>query len=288
MSCTDCNQSLLRASGSLRIRVLFALGAASISPAGCGFDGVPLTGVPSLPAQVNFSNNWEMAMATTTKGSSPDPLSKLTGSIINNETAGAAAGSVTPVFRATAGCYLDATSVPMNGTLTGPAFTARSFGVKGQFLTLTSQLDATATHMSGTYSIAGGCSNGEAGTFIGDRYQLLTGTFTGSFSDGAIMHTVSLSITQSKAPTGDGAFLITGSGSMTNFPCFANGSVPDGEGSISGGDVAITLTMDGPAGIAARFAGRLSVDAQSLTINALSITGQGCTGSFRDPVLKRQ
>jgi len=278
----------------LRVRyalLLLTLGLAALTGCGSGihdpnFDPNNPGGTTAPTPPTTYSNNWELTTAATTKPSS-GPLTKLTGSIISNTASGAAANSITAVFRATSGCYTGANIVPMAGTLSGTAFSARSFDVNAQFLTLTSTYSSTANSMTGTYNIGGGCADGEAGSVSGNRYAALTGTYTGSFTDSGTTHNVSLVLTQSATPTGDGSFLVTGTGSLTNFTCFTSGAIA-ASSNISGGDANLALSLTGPSNTAAQFTGRLSTDATMLTVNKLAITGSGCIGNFSGVVLKKQ
>ena len=256
----------------------------TLSLVGCGFGGVPINGTTPV---AGTSNNWEFATTATTKGRSGNALTDLSGSILE-ETGGSAPHRTTAVFQATSGCYADAEVVPFDGSISGSTFQVRSFGVRGQFLTLNGTLDATASKMTGTYQIGGGCSNGEAGSLAGTRYSTLTGTFAGTLTSGGTSHQVSLVLTQSPDPTGQGTFLVAGTGTLSNFSCFSSGSVPVQGGSISGSKVSLVLNTDGGSGAVISLPATIDPAASTVTVSALTITGSTCAGSYGPVTLQRQ
>ncbi len=259
----------------------------ALSLTGCGFGGQPISTSPVA----GTSNNWELTTkATTQNGSSAAPLTDLSGSIL--ESNGAAPHRATVVFQATAGCYAEAEVVPFEGSINGTAFTVRSFPVRGQFMDLAATFDSTAAHMTGTYTIGGGCGNGESGTLAGTRYSSASGTFAGATATGGTgasgSHTVSLVLTQNSDPTGEGTFLLSGTATIGGFACFTSATVPAGGGNVSGSKVSLVLNADGASGAVINLSGNIDPAATVLTVPSLVITGSNCAGNYGPVTLQRQ
>ena len=285
--CVQADLDLRAALAGRFCRAASAIGGLlfAVSLTGCGFGGTAITG--GVPAATTVSNNWELATTATSAGSSTQPLTDLSGSVLE-ETSGSDPHRTTAVFLATAGCYAADEVVPFDGSITGSMLQVRSFGVRGQFLTLTGTLDSTASHLTGTYQIGGGCSNGEAGSFTGTRYSALTGTYAGAVTGAGTAHQVTLHLTQSTDPTGQGTFLLAGTAALTNFSCFTAGTVTAQGSSISGSKVSLLLSADGGGGATISITGNIDSAAATFSVTSFQVAGGGCAGNYGAATLQRQ
>ncbi len=70
---------------------------------------------------------------------------------------------------------------------------------------------------SGTYSISGGCGNGEHGALTGFSVPSFTGTYSGGIiSNGVSWGTMTLNLTQAVVPDSDGLYDLSGTASVVN------------------------------------------------------------------------
>ncbi|WP_212733237.1 hypothetical protein [Terriglobus roseus] len=247
---------------------------------GCGFGGVPLNGAPTTPT--TSSDNWEI-MVTPSNGVSANRLSMLSGSILSSPSGSSTQAPA--VFQGVSSCFAAANVIPMDSTIASNVFQGRSFGVQGQYLSMTGNLNTAHDSMTGTYSIAGGCSDGESGAFTGTRYRALTGTYTGTVSQGGNTYTVSVTTTQGDA-TGVGSFLIGGTATFGGFSCFTTGTIPVGSGYISGSNLTLSVTSSNGAVI--QMNGEIDPAATTVSSGNLVITGGACSGQYGPIKLTRQ
>jgi hypothetical protein len=220
---------------------------------------------------------------TPANGVAANRLSMLSGSILSSPSGSSTLAPA--VFQAVSGCYAAANVIPMDSTITNNVFQGRSFGVQGQYLSMTGNLDAAHDSMSGTYTIAGGCANAESGSFTGTRYHALTGTYAGTITQGTSTYTVALNMTQGNA-TGIGQFLISGTANFGGFSCFTTGTIPVGSGYISGSN--LTLSVTSSSGDVIQINGEIDPAATSVTSGNLVVTGGACSGQYGAIKLTRQ
>jgi hypothetical protein len=132
------------------------------------------------------------------------------------------------------------------GTFRGDTLTLTSDKFNNQLVTVNAI--GSGNSLTGTYSVAGGCADGDNGTIAASYLPTLTGTWTGTLmnpdgtaipidpnnpGEGAV--TASLTLTQSATATNGGGFPLSGTFS-TNFACFASGTIPD-TGTTTGASV---------------------------------------------------
>jgi hypothetical protein len=184
---------------------------------GCG-GGRGTTSGPSPPAPLFFdtSGNWQF---TTTSTAGAMPLS-IAGSIDQSvsELSGA-------VHVDGSNCFDRLTTVRLTGTLTGNKISLTSTSVNGQVIGFVG--DITGTAFTGTFTINGGCANGDQGNVTGAKIPSITSQLSGTFSaSGKEAFAVTAQVTQGSAGSG-GTFGITGT--VTFGPsCFSSGTITSG------------------------------------------------------------
>jgi hypothetical protein len=149
----------------------------------------------------------------------------------------------------TSNCVDVLSSVPFAGSFKGENLTLTSTPVDGQVVSM--KASGTATSLTGTYSVEGGCGDGDKGTVTANYLPPLTGAWEGKIEnpDGTAFGTLSALLTQSNTPT-DGAFLLTGNIGFTLsidnvVACSFSGTIPGPTtpASVSGNLVEISVTQ---------------------------------------------
>ena len=262
-------------SGVLRSSVLFAM---ALVMTGCTTTGYPLTGGTPPPAGYAYlTGNWVFQASPTSKQA---PFTALDGYVDEqpgdvgvNDLTTAALQAQEP-----SSCYTGATLIPLQGALQAASLGLRSFSVNGQFVTITATKDVTASHLVGTYAIAGGCADGAEGTLTGTRYGELTGTYSGTVTGSNPAMGIQLTISQNVNGSGEGLFLETGSAIFTGFPCFTKGTIANGSGSIVGNNVSLSFSTDDASGATFLMTGTLNTAADTLSISDATVIGGSCAG----------
>ncbi|WP_157478383.1 hypothetical protein [Granulicella tundricola] len=266
-----------------------AIFGASVALTGCTTSGFALNGGTTTPptGYAYLTGNW-VFQTVPTAGSTP--FSSLAGYVDEQSGNPGVNDLTTAALQAQqpSSCYLGASLIPLQGALQAAALGLRSFSVNAQFVTINATKDATATHLTGTYSIDGGCAGGAAGTITGTKYNVLTGTYAGSVTGSNPAQTLRLSLSQNTQGSGEGLFLESGSAVFNGFSCFSKGTLSAGAGTIIGNTVALTFTTDDPSGAKVILNGSVDSAADVLTISSGSITGGGCAGSLAASTLTLQ
>jgi hypothetical protein len=184
----------------------------------------PPSGPPSgPPAQgQSISGNWQFS-TTSTAGV---PSLTIAGSI--NQSGSSVSGAV---HVAGSNCFDPLITVGLTGTLTGGDISLTSTPVVGQVITFTGTI--TYNTFTGTYSINGGCADGEQGNVAGiivasitygAASSQLSGTFTTSVGE---TFDVVADVTQSSNASSEGSFGITGTATF-GTSCFSSGTITSG------------------------------------------------------------
>jgi hypothetical protein len=256
--------------------------------AGCAKSGGGNGNGSNPPPSVSVSGNWEI-QATQTKGTAP--FSSLAGFINDQGNSTTGSNFTTAALQATQSqtslCYGSGAVIPLEGALQGGQLGLTSFSVDGQFLTLTAMEDSTGTHLTGTYSISGGCADGVKGTITGTEYAVLTGTYSGSVTGSSPARTIVLTLSQIPQGSGDGIFLVTGSAVFGGFNCFTNGTLPNSTSYVIGSFVSLTLNTDDANGAQVVMTGTIDSAADTFTVNSIAVNGGNCAGSLGAATLTR-
>jgi hypothetical protein len=142
-------------------------------------------------------------------------------------------------------CFDRLTTVRLTGTLAGNKISLNSTSVDGQVIRFVG--DITDIAFTGTFTINGGCADGDQGNVTGARIPSITSQLSGTFTDsGKEAFAVTAQVTQGSASS-EGTFGITGT--VTFGPsCFGSGTITSGtfpSGSfILGTSVALEIETD--------------------------------------------
>lgn len=194
---------------------------------------------PPAPA-LKAANNWQLS-TTSTKGFPPTTI------------AGGIAPSAVPVSGAVhvdgSTCFDKLTAVDLTGTLNGSTLSLTSASVSGQVMTLTgSTAEDPVTKFTGTYSIQGGCADGDQGNVTGVELTPVGGPWAGDLtSEAGDINRIAVTLAQGSATT-EGTFGLTGNATFESGTCFKWGTVASGKfpsGSyVMGTDVTLVITTD--------------------------------------------
>ena len=252
--------------------LLFTLSAGIL---GCGPTvGFPLGAVTSTsadpPGYQYLTGNWQF---TTTDGNG-QTFTAMAGYLYESTTGSNGAHDASSLLQAVPGsCFQGAAVIPSTGSLTGNALVLASFSVNGQDLGINLMKDATATHLTGTYKVFGGCADGDTGTITGVRYAPVNGTYKGQ---GTAAQELSVTLTQSTSPDGSGGSPLSGSADFAGIPCFSTGTVQTSASSVLGSS--FTIQIAAADGAALLLQGTFDTAASTLTLTNASIAGDACAG----------
>jgi hypothetical protein len=172
----------------------------------------------------NVAGNWQFS-TTSTAGGTPATIA---GGI--NQTGSAVNGAVhVEGLR----CFDRLTTIGLTGTLTGSNISLTSTTVDGQVITLTGRvsddtLNGADSAFAGTYTIDGGCGNGDHGNVTGIRIPFIANIVNGTFTtSGGETFDVVGDEAQVGTPSSEGSFGITGTVSFST-PCFSSGTITPG------------------------------------------------------------
>ena len=282
---TACTRSSRR--GALPVVALLGMVAGL---AGCGgtvaVPGGGGGGTKPVGPYYNLTGNW-VVQATPTGGATPFTL--LSGFINELGENPGVYDTATAAFQATpSACYLAAQTIPMSGNVQNLKLSLRSFSVNGQYLTIAATKDATATHLTGTYSVGGGCASGAAGTIAGTEYAALTGTYAGTIDGTSPAKTISIKLTQYQQGTGNGDFFVSGPGTFNGFTCFTTGNLVSTNGSVLGSAANFAFDTNDGSGAQLVLAGSFDPTATTLTLSSINVASGSCSGSYGTATLTRQ
>lgn len=199
---------------------------------GCGSGGVkpsppsstPPPGPPSGPPvqNQNTSTNWQLS-ATSTNPTGPSPA-KISGTIIP---AGSAVTAALHVDGWT--CFDQQTTIALTGTLTAGNISMTSASVNGQVVTLAGAITKKSNFpdvLNGTYTVSGGCADGDQGNVTGFSVYSMTGNWAGNLtSDGGGNIHWNAELAQGNADA-EGSFGL--SGAIGFDSCFGAGTITSG------------------------------------------------------------
>ena len=284
ISCTRENQYFPR-----RLCLGLALGV-TLGLSGCktplGGSGGGSTPPTPDPNHIYSTGNWQI-QATATTGIAP--FVSIAGFINESGTDPGINDLTTAAFQAESNtCYTSTPTIPLQGAVLGYQLGLRSFNVDGQIVTISAAEDATVTHLTGTYSVAGGCADKATGTLNGERYSPLTGVYKGSFVSATAPETVQLSLSQFGQGTGNGVFLVSGSGMFTGVPCFNQATLASSDGGVVGSTVNLSLVTNDPTNARLEVKGTITPDAKTFTIASATIMGGSCAGPLGGAGLTQQ
>jgi hypothetical protein len=217
-------QYLARMLCLLLVLALFGCGGENRSSNPTGGGGGPST-TPPPPVQ-NSATNWQFS---TTSAVSEMPALTISGSV------GRSGSAISAKFHVDgSNCFDPLSTVTLTGTLTNDDLSLTSNSVAGQVTTFTGRVthDALAGWSSpgqftGTYTISGGCANGDQGSVIGIKLPFINHLVTGTLmaSGGGTFHLEGDMTLQ--GAISEGSFGITGSVAF-DTPCFGPSEIKSG------------------------------------------------------------
>lgn len=252
---------------------------------GCASSPTSTTPTP-VPDQANLSGNWQASLSPAVNTAA---LSSAAG-YINQAGAKTATGQfTTSVLQIAGDCFIAAPLIPLQGNNNAGAVTLDSYTVNGQTVHLVLAADATASSLTGTYSVNGGCANGATGSVTANRYAPLTGTYTGTLNSGASAGpAVTMNVTQNVNGTGGGTFLLTGTLSVTGTGCTMQGTAAAAQSNYAQGSrMQISFPATDGSGSTTTVTGTFDPAATTIGNVSLSVAGNSCAGLTASGTLKR-
>ncbi len=128
-----------------------------------------------------------------------------------------------------ASCFDSSSGVAFTGTISGKTLTLTSPTIGGQVITVTA--NGTNSALTGTYTVAGGCDNGDTGTITANPVPSITGTWSGPIvgdTNGDPNASLAIAFTQSAAGSSNGTFAVSGTLTYTGSTCSASGTINTG------------------------------------------------------------
>jgi hypothetical protein len=245
---------------------------------GCGGGGgktsVALSSPPSdPPAQgLNAAGNWQFS-ATSTGGKPPTTIA---GSITQSGVSVSGA-----VHLDGSNCFDHMSTIGLTGTVNGSDISFTSTSSDGQVITFTGTIgndavNGTDSAFNGTYTIKGGCANGDQGSVTGIRVPFIGNTWNGTFTTSKQeTFDATGSEAESSTPSPAGSFGITGTATF-GLSCFSSGTITPGTfpsaSFIIGTSVALGIVTDNGT---ITFLGTLNPDRSEIR-GAYSVVGGTC------------
>jgi hypothetical protein len=244
---------------------------------GCGGGGktsVALSSPPSdPPAQgLNAAGNWQFSATSTVD----KPPTTIAGSIAQSGVSVSGA-----VHLDGSNCFDHMSTIGLTGTVNGSDISFTSTSSDGQVITFTGTIgndavNGTDSAFNGTYTIKGGCANGDQGSVTGIRVPFIGNTWNGTFTTSKQeTFDASGSEAQSSTPSPAGSFGITGTATF-GLSCFSSGTITPGTfpsaSFIIGTSVALGIVTDNGT---ITFLGTLKPDGSEIR-GAYSVVGGTC------------
>ncbi len=234
---------------------------------------------------VFITGNWQF---TATAKSGTAPFTMLSGFVNESSNEPGVNDFTTASFQVhSSTCYSGSSNLFLSGAVTGTHVGLSSFPVEDQVLTISASKDATATHISGNYSVVGGCADGATGTIVGELYAPMDGTYLGT-STGVLASTLQLTLSQYVQGTANGTTLVSGSALFQGISCFTKGTLSAPNGSVSGDQVNFIFTTNEPTSSTVTMSGTVDPAAQTIFLTSIEVTGGNCSGAIGATTLSLQ
>ena len=193
-------------------------------PTGGALGGAGGVASPPPSSGPNIAGNWQFS-TTSVVGKAPTTIS---GSIAQSGSSISGAAHLDG-----SKCFDRLTTIGLTGTLTGSNISVTSTSVEGQVTTFIGSISDDALNgadsaLAGTYTIDGGCANGDHGNVTGIRIPFIANTLNGTFTpSGGETFDVVGDEAQFGTATSEGSFGITGTVTFST-PCFSSGKITPG------------------------------------------------------------
>jgi hypothetical protein len=195
-------------------------------------------------------------------------------------------------------CIDPSTPVNFTGSVSGTKVTLTSASVEGEVITVVASGTTTSatSALTGTYTVSGGCDDGDTGTVTATAVAPISGTWAGSLSNcgagrnGCVNATISIDLTQATAVSADGTFALTGNVTYTNSACSVSGTITGG--SVTGQFVMLNVsTLDQNQGNGSFTYGLAQLDSPTTPANTTgtySVTFGECSDNAQTLTLTKQ
>jgi hypothetical protein len=188
---------------------------------GCGKPGKPpeiaSIPAPASPKALEITGNWQfntkstVGMAALTLGGAINQSDKSIGGAVHVN------GS---------DCFDWLTTVTLTGTVTGSDMSLNSDPVAGQVVTFTGTIRNYA--LTGTYSIVGGCADGDQGSVTGVYLDFADNELSGAFAtSGGGGFAIAGDLSEHGPASAQGSIGLAGSVTFST-PCFSSGTIKSG------------------------------------------------------------
>lgn len=176
-------------------------------------------------------------------------------------------------------CFDQQSTMVLTGTVSGDNASLSSVSVSGQVMMLNGTVNQHA--ITGSYSIKGGCADGDKGDFTAVNIPALANTLSGTFtnSQGGTFK-MTANVAQNGTPNADGSYGIAGTATFSGLGlCFSSGT-PSAGTSISGSYIlgtSLSLVIEANNGTVA-FVGNLNKDRSEID-GHYDVSGGSCDQS---------
>jgi hypothetical protein len=236
----------MKFAGFLKFALLSALaGVFGLALSGCGANNnLALT-----------QGNWAVTATSTTAANVPSTAFNIGGNLTQS------GSHVSGTMHVTGSeCFDPSAQITITGTVSDKKVTLTTAASNEQVITVTatgtSAAGASASALSGNYTVTGGCAGGDQGTVTANAVPSISGTWAGTLANnasgpaGSVSATISIALTQAATASSDGTFALTGNITYTNSACSVSGTLGEGS-SVNGQFVLInagTVNQDAENG----------------------------------------
>jgi hypothetical protein len=251
--------------------------------------------------------NW--AIAATSTGSAPTHNMQVRNQAIPNVSGVSFyvggnltqnGGNLSGTMYVTGSCLDPSAQIAFTGTVKGTKVTLTSASTEGEVITVVAtgaSLSSTSS-LTGTYSVKGGCDDGDSGTVAANAVPSIDGTWAGTLSNsgcadgrgGCVNATISITLTEATTASADGTFALSGTVTYTNSVCSVSGTVTGGF--VSGQFVKIDAsTIDQSENTGAFEYGLALLDSPTIPANMTSgytVDDGDCAGDVQTLSLAKQ
>jgi hypothetical protein len=122
-------------------------------------------------------------------------------------------------------CFDVSQPISLTGTVNGQQVRLASKDINGQVFSVEA-IATTDSALKGTYTITGGCGNGDSGTAAANAVPSISGTWGGSLTgSGGSQVALSIELAQNALASADGSFALTGDLVYAGSSCSVSGTI---------------------------------------------------------------
>jgi hypothetical protein len=122
-------------------------------------------------------------------------------------------------------CFDVSQPISLTGTINGQEVTLASTEINGQVFSIAA-IATTESALNGTYTITGGCGNGDSGTADANAAPSISGTWGGYLvGSGGSQVALNIELTQNPVASADGSFALSGDLVDAGSSCSASGTI---------------------------------------------------------------